>query len=109
MRLGVSSRAALLLLLGSLPGSYFNIPIWHLPAETVFAGGEIDFFGMRYMAPVVVQWPGTIVAVNIGGAIIPGVMSLYLLATHRLWLKGDVGFTAVAAICNLLRDCVHWN
>ena len=102
----MSSRTAILLLFGSLLGSYFNVPIWHLPAETVFAGGEIDFFGMRYMAPVVVQWPGTIVAVNIGGAIIPGVMSLYLLATHRLWLKGAVAITAVAAICHWLADPV---
>jgi uncharacterized membrane protein len=45
MQLGVSSRTALLLLAGSLLGSYFNIPISHLPAETVLSGREIDFFG----------------------------------------------------------------
>src|SRR5271165_1555568 len=33
MRLGVSSRTALVLLFASLIGSYFNIPVWHLPAE----------------------------------------------------------------------------
>src|ERR1043165_9504054 len=68
MQLGVSSRTALLLLAGSLLGSYFNIPILHLPAETVLSGREVDFFGMRYAVPVVVQWPGTIIAVNVGGA-----------------------------------------
>jgi uncharacterized membrane protein len=101
MRLGLSSRAALLLLFGSLLGSYFNVPIYHMPAETLLSGGEIDFFGMRYTIPVVVQWPGTIIAVNIGGAVIPSLMSVYLLAKHRLWIKGALAITAVTAVC-------HW-
>jgi uncharacterized membrane protein len=99
MQLGVSSRGAFLLLAGSLLGSYFNIPIAHLPAEAVVSGREIGFFGMRYVVPVVVQWPGTVIAVNIGGAIIPSVMSLYLLARHRLWVKGGLATAAVAAVC----------
>jgi uncharacterized membrane protein len=45
MRLGVSSRTALILLFGSLIGSYFNIPIAQLPQEHVVMGREIDFFG----------------------------------------------------------------
>jgi uncharacterized membrane protein len=49
MRLGVSSRTALILLFGSLIGSYFNIPIAQLPQEHVVMGREIDFFGMRYV------------------------------------------------------------
>jgi len=106
MRLGVSSRAALLLLFGSLLGSYFNIPIWHLPAGTVFSGREIDFFGMRYAVPVVVQWPGTIVAVNVGGAVIPSVISLYLLAKRQLWIEGILAIAAIAAVCHWLADPV---
>jgi uncharacterized membrane protein len=102
MRLGVSSKAAFLLLLGSLIGSYFNIPIWHLPEETVSAGREIVFFGVHYMVPVVEQWPGTIIAVNVGGAVIPGIMSIYLLARNRLWVKGAVAVAAVAAVCHWL-------
>ena len=35
---------------------------------------------------LVVDWPGTVIAVNVGGALIPGLMSLYLLARYRLWL-----------------------
>jgi uncharacterized membrane protein len=102
MRLGVSSRAALILLFGSLLGSYFNIPVWHLPAETVLSGGEIDFFGMRYTVPMAVQWPGTIIAVNIGGAVIPSFMSVYLLARNRLWIQGSVAIAAVAVVCHWL-------
>jgi uncharacterized membrane protein len=106
MRLGVSSRTALLLLFGSLLGSYFNIPLWHLPAEAVMSGREVDFFGMRYVVPVVEQWPGTLIAVNIGGAVIPSVMSLYLLARNGLWIRGAVAITAVAAVCHWLAQPV---
>ena len=28
----------------------------------------VDFYGMRYVVPVVVSWPGTVLAVNVGGA-----------------------------------------
>ena len=45
-RIGLSSRAALLLLLASLIGSYFNIPIAELPARHVLARGEVQFFGV---------------------------------------------------------------
>jgi uncharacterized membrane protein len=31
------------------------------------------------MVPVVVDWPGTVIAVNVGGALIPALMSLYLV------------------------------
>src|SRR3954463_4748773 len=75
-RLGISSRAALLLLLGSLIGSYFNIPVAEFPDQQILSGQE-DFFGVRYVVPVV-EWPGTILAVNVGGALIPSLMSLYL-------------------------------
>src|SRR5215831_13355746 len=55
MRLGISSGAALLLLFASLIGSYFNIPVAYLPEQRVLAQQEIDFFGMRYVVPVVVR------------------------------------------------------
>lgn len=102
MRIGVSSRAALLLLLGSLLGSYFNIPVAELPAQQISSGQVISYFGMRYVVPVVVEWPGTVIAVNVGGAVIPGLMSLYLLIKNRLWGAGLVASACVAVVCHLL-------
>ncbi|MFZ5792227.1 MAG: DUF1614 domain-containing protein [Pseudomonadota bacterium] len=102
MRLGVSSWAAILLLLGSLLGSYFNIPMAELPARQVLSGQVVSFYGMRYVVPLVVEWPGTVVAVNVGGALIPGLMSLYLLIKHRLWTRGMVAIACVAVICHAL-------
>jgi uncharacterized membrane protein len=102
MRLGMGSGTATLLLLGSLLGSYFNIPAMQLPQQEMLSGQEIDFFGMRYVVPVVVDWPGTVIAVNVGGAVIPGLTSLYLLAKNRLWLQGGVAVACVAAVCHAL-------
>jgi uncharacterized membrane protein len=97
MRLGVSPGVALLLLFGSLTGSYFNIPITVLPGEPIRSGQIVDFFGMQYVVPYVVT-PGTILAVNIGGAVIPTVMSTYLVIRYQLWLKAAIATAVIAAV-----------
>jgi uncharacterized membrane protein len=107
LRIGLSPAAALLLLVGSLVGSYFNIPIASLPDERVLSGQEVDFFGMRYAVPVVVEWPGTVIAVNVGGAVIPVIMSIYLLLRTNLWLQGLLATAAVAAVCHVLAHPVR--
>jgi uncharacterized membrane protein len=99
MRLGVGPGVALLLLFGSLIGSYFNIPITVLPGPPPVQSGQIvDFFGMSYVVPVVVSWPGTVLAVNIGGAVIPTVMSAYLVVRYQLWVKAAIATAAIAFI-----------
>jgi uncharacterized membrane protein len=102
MRLGMSSRVAVLVLLGSLIGSYVNIPIAQLPEQQIRSGEEVTFFGMRYVVPVVVDWPGTVVAVNLGGAVIPALLSFYLIVRNRLWVRGTVATAAVATVCHLV-------
>ena len=106
MRLGISSRAAFLLLVASLLGSYVNIPVAQLPEQEILSNQEIGFFGMRYVVPTVVDWPGTIIAVNVGGAVIPGLLSLYLLAKHNLWTRGLIATACVALFCHLLAQPV---
>jgi uncharacterized membrane protein len=107
LSLGVGPRAAFLLLLGSLVGSYFNIPVAHLPNEHVVTAREFFYYGMRYAVPVVVNWPGTVIAVNVGGALIPSVMSLYLLARYQLWVRGVVATVCVAVVCHMLAEPVR--
>ena len=98
LRIGLSPAAAITLLLGSLAGSYFNFPIFELPAKQVVSGQEVVFFGMEYAIPVVTQWPGTVIAVNVGGAVIPTAMSLYLLFKYRLWGVGLIATAIVTAV-----------
>jgi uncharacterized membrane protein len=106
MRLGVSAPVALLLLMASLTGSYLNIPVAQLPEQQVLSGQVVDFFGMRHVVPVVVDWPGTVVAVNVGGALIPTLISLYLLSRHELWRLGLIATAGVAALCHWLAQPV---
>jgi uncharacterized membrane protein len=106
LSLGISPRAASLLLLGSLIGSYFNIPVAELPAEPLMSDQVVDFFGMQYAVPVVTHWPSTVIAVNVGGAVIPTLMSIYLLMVHHLWVKGALATAAVAVVLHWLADPV---
>jgi uncharacterized membrane protein len=98
MRLGVGPGTALLLLFGSLIGSYFNIPVTVLPGPPVRSGEIVEFFGMRYIVPLVTSWPGTVLAVNIGGAVIPTLMSTYLVLRYQLWFKAALATAAIAFV-----------
>jgi len=101
LSLGVTPGTALLLLFGSLVGSYFNVPIAELQPERVMSDQVVDFFGMRYAVPVVANLPGTVIAVNIGGAVIPTLMSINLLIKRQLWTSGAVATALVALV-------IHW-
>jgi uncharacterized membrane protein len=107
MRLGVGPGAALLLLFGSLIGSYFNIPVTVLPGTPVMSGQVVDFYGMEYVVPVVVAWPGTVLAVNIGGAVIPTVMSTYLVIRYQLWLKAAIATAVIAFVIHSMATPVQ--
>ena len=106
LSLGVSPRTALLLLLGSLIGSYFNIPVAVLPPEQVESDKVIEFYGMQYTVPVVENLPGTVIAINVGGAVIPTIMSIYLLASRGLWISGTIATAIVAIVLHWLADPV---
>jgi uncharacterized membrane protein len=101
LSLGVSTSTAMWLLLASLIGSTINIPIADLPAEHIVTNHVVDFFGMQYIVPVVTHWAGTVIAINLGGAVIPTLLSLYLLVSRGLWIKGLIATAAVALI-------LHW-
>ncbi|MGH7037107.1 MAG: DUF1614 domain-containing protein [Stellaceae bacterium] len=99
IHLGIGRGAALLVLLGSLVGSYFNIPVADLPQRRIIEVPEITFYGMQYMVPVLVKWSGTVIAVNVGGALIPVAMSIYLVIKNGLWIRSTLAIVGVAAVC----------
>jgi uncharacterized membrane protein len=106
LRLGVSPNAAVFLLLASLIGSYINIPIAELPERDVRSGVEVTFFDTHYVVPTVVKWPVTVIALNVGGAVIPGLLSLYLLLRNRMWFNGLIATAVITAIVNMLASPV---
>lgn len=105
-KMGINRRYIFSLLVLSLLGSYINIPIAALPGEQVVSGQEISFFGVRYVVPVVEQWPGTIIAVNVGGAVIPTLLSLYLLLKNGMYGRSLIGVVIVAAIVHAMAQPV---
>jgi uncharacterized membrane protein len=98
--LGLEPRVAMLVLIGSLVGSYINIPIARLPEARVVLKPFVDAFGMPYYAPQVVDWPGVVLAVNVGGAVIPVLLSLYLVASHRIFVSAAIATAVVAVVVN---------
>jgi uncharacterized membrane protein len=100
-KIGVDRRYVFAVLALSLLGSYVNIPVAQFPPERVVSNEQVLFFGMRYVVPVVEQWPGTVVAVNVGGAIVPTLLSIYLLIVNRIYLPAAIG-TAVMTVL------IHW-
>jgi uncharacterized membrane protein len=106
MRIGLDPRVAMLVLGGSLLGSYVNIPLAELPEAHFVSDEVVDFFGMRYVVPVVADWPGTIIAINVGGAVIPILLSLYLLQRNHIWLLGAAGTAIVGLFVHLVAQTV---
>jgi uncharacterized membrane protein len=105
-RLGVSSGTALLLLLASLIGSYINIPVYEFQQREVLSWHEVPYYGVHYLVPVVGQ-PGTVIALNVGGAVIPTLLSLYLLAKNEMWIRGIITTAIVAVIVHRLAEPVQ--
>jgi uncharacterized membrane protein len=100
-KIGINRRYVFGLLLLSLLGSYVNIPIAELPAERVLSNQEVTYFGIRHVIPLVQEWRRTVIAVNLGGAAIPTLISIYLLL-H----KASFGRSALAVL--LVAAVVYW-
>jgi uncharacterized membrane protein len=102
LRLGLPPRVAMLLLLASLAGAYLNVPIARLPDAQVVTRAYVDPFGMPYWVPQVVDWPGTILAVNVGGAVIPVLLSIYLVVHNRIVFEAAAAIVIVALVVHQL-------
>jgi uncharacterized membrane protein len=105
-RAGISSPAALFMLFASLIGSYVNIPLFWLHGRHVMSDEQVNFFGVQYVVPVA-DWQGTILAVNVGGCVIPVLLSLYILTKYDLWVLGAIGTVIVAVITHMMATPVH--
>jgi uncharacterized membrane protein len=106
-KIGVARRYVFAVLMASLLGSYVNIPVAELPPEQVVSDQIVSFFGVQYVVPRVEQWPRTIVAVNVGGALVPALLSLYLLVKRRLYKPGLLAVAIVALLVHSMAYPVH--
>jgi uncharacterized membrane protein len=101
-KIGIQRRHVFLLLFFSLLGSYINIPLFKLPPEHIVTGGEISIFGIRHVIPMVREWPATVIAANLGGAIIPTILSIYLVVKNRLYGPALWGIAIVTLLVHMV-------
>ena len=79
LRLGLPPGLIFWLLISTLVGSLVNIPIYRFESQEVLGDQVISYFGMQFRPPPLGSGHQTVLAVNVGGALIPLGLCLYLL------------------------------
>ncbi len=105
-RLGLSRRAAVAVLFAALLGSGVNIPIAQIPGQRVIEPRIIDSFGMQYVVPQVVERGATVIAVNVGGALIPVLLVVYLIGRYGIRWQGLSVLAVVTFVTHLVAQPV---
>ncbi len=104
-RIGFSTQEVVLLLIVTLLGSFINVPLFTLTShEPVSTDTFVTVFGMTYRVPVTIEGSRkTVIAVNVGGALIPVAVSLYLLFQFPQIIGfAALGVTLVAIISHVI-------
>ncbi len=104
-RLGLSTLTAFLAAIGIFVGGLINIPVKKIPREEQFDASRFSLFGLDRLAPRFTRpLKHTIIAVNVGGCLIPTAISAYELM--RLYGDGISAFlAAIAAIAVNIAVC----
>src|SRR5256884_1052630 len=105
-KVGVRPRYAFAVMLLSLLGSHVNIPLYSIPGQRVLHPHEVSMFGRTYIVPDAVEAGATVVALNVGGALIPILVSIYLVARTRLYGRMAIGVAIVATVVHSLAQIV---
>jgi uncharacterized membrane protein len=107
-KLGLSVNSAMLLFFCSLLGSTINLPVFNMEAEKK-GEAEIPWYLKQLLQHVQLEFKGrTIIAVNVGGCLIPLAFSIYLFSFHKLEVTQVIGAVAVvSAISYLVSRPIH--
>jgi uncharacterized membrane protein len=98
---GLPPGLAFAALLASLFGSYINIPVKRLEGGDLHPTTVIAHHGIRYRVPQTRWDNSTILAVNLGGAIVPVLISAYLLAHQpEILLRAAIATLIVTLVVN---------
>ena len=97
--LGLPPELAFAALFVSLIGSYINIPITRVASGGTHPAEVVSSFGVRYRVPVRYASDSTVVAINVGGAIVPILICAYLLMQMpSIVVPALIGVAIVTAI-----------
>jgi len=105
-KIGIRPRYVFGILVLTLLGSHVNIPLYAVPARRIVAPETVWMFGQPYSVPRVVQHDATIVAFNVGGALIPALLSIYLFFRMHMPGRMLIATAVVALVVNQLARVV---
>ncbi|MGA2387011.1 MAG: DUF1614 domain-containing protein [Candidatus Bathyarchaeia archaeon] len=99
---GFTPLTIFLLLIGTLVGSFINIPVLKMRTKVpVMREEQVSWYGVTFKIPQLEYGQAiTVIAVNVGGAIVPTAVSIYLLSrsSTSLVILSLIGVLAVAAV-----------
>jgi uncharacterized membrane protein len=96
--LGIPPHTVFWLLIFTLLGSLVNIPLTTLESREVVSGQIISYFGMQVRLPPARTARQTTLAVNVGGALVPAALSIYLFVKITDKIGLSLGLLAVLGI-----------
>ncbi|HET8576013.1 MAG TPA: DUF1614 domain-containing protein [Methylomirabilota bacterium] len=105
-KVGVHPRYVFAVMVLSVLGSQVNVPLYSIPVQHLTSAREVWMFGRPYVVPGTVAHGATVIAVNVGGAVIPTLVSLYLFVRSRMYLRMLVGIACVTLVVNQLAQIV---
>ena len=102
LRLGISPTLMFWLLILTLVGSVVNIPIYKFESREVVGEQVVSYFGMRFRVPRLERARATVLAVNVGGALIPMALSVYLISKINFGVSLPILLAVVTVVVNRL-------
>jgi uncharacterized membrane protein len=104
-KIGFTQSEFSLILVGTLLGSFVNIPVYKMKRmQRVVDFTQVRVFWVTYRVPQVsVKEVPTTVAINVGGAIIPVLVSGYILLEHQqILVSAFVGVIVASLIVHMV-------
>lgn len=103
---GFTPLTIFLLLICTLVGSFINIPVLKMRTKVpVIREEQVNWYGVSFKIPQLEYGQTiTVIAVNVGGALIPTAVSIYLLSrsSFSLVILSLIGVLAVAALTHVV-------
>jgi uncharacterized membrane protein len=105
-KIGVRPRYMFIVLLLTLVGGHFNLPLYSVSVPRLVPPEQVTVYGRTYVVPPAVQPSRTVVAINVGGALVPLLLSIYLFLKLPLRGRMLIGTAIVAVIVHGLSEVV---
>jgi len=99
-KLGMSPVAGLFFFWLSLVGSLINIPVYRRDAEYPAEPDDVALFFNRFFNVRIPHFQQQIISLNLGGAILPGFLSLYLFS--KVPFEPVILATSITTVCSFL-------